>query len=476
MIQMPLEDVISKIKDKTGLTEQDINDKINDKLNQLAGLISKEGAAHIIANELGVKIFDATSGKLKINKILAGMRNVEVVGRVVNVFEVRQFNTGQRSGSVGSFILGDETGSMRCVLWNDQTKAMAEFKEGQVVKIVDAYVKDNQGRKELHLGDNAKLQIDPQGETVGEYEVPKAVRKKISELADDDNNVELLGTIVQVFEPRFFEVCPRCRKRVRQKDQGWVCDVHGVVDPKFSYVITMFVDDGTDNIRGVFFNAQTQSLLDKSDEEVNVFRTAPETFEQVKYDLLGKIIMVEGRVNKNVMFDRKEFIVQRVNIHVDAKGEVKRLKEETPAQVPGEPAVKTEPVAPESVKSESVAPTVKSESVESEAPTVKSEPVAPESVTPVKSEVAPESVAPVKSEVAPESVAPVKSEVAPESVAPVQSAPEKPEAKPEMEPPMDFFNEKKEEVKKEPSVVDEDGNEVPVPKETKKDLPKLDDL
>jgi len=467
MIQMPLEDVISKIKDKTGLTEQNINDKINDKLNQLAGLISKEGAAHIIANELGVKIFDATSGKLKINKILPGMRNVEVVGRVVNVFEVRQFNTGQRSGSVGSFILGDETGSLRCVLWNDQTKAMAEFKEGQIIKIVDAYVKENQGRKELHLGDNAKLQIDPQGETVGEYEVPKAVRKKISELADDDNNVELLGTIVQVFEPRFFEVCPRCRKRVRQKDHGWVCDVHGVVDPNFSYVITMFVDDGTDNIRAVFFNNQTQRLLDKTDEEVNVFRTTPESFEQVKYDLLGKIIMVEGRVNKNVMFDRKEFIVQRVNIHVDAKGEVKRLKEETPAQVPGAEATpKPEPV------SESVDAAVKSETVES----VKPETVEAPAETPAPVETPAQ--APVETPVETPVQTPVETPTQTPVETPVQAEePVQPDI-PKMEAPdtIDFFDEKKEEVKKEPSVVDEEGNEVPVPKEMKKDLPKLDDL
>jgi len=461
MIQMPLEDVISKINEKTGLTEQQINDKINDKLNQLAGLISKEGAAHIIANELGVKIFDATTGKLKINKILAGMRNVEVVGRVVNVFEVRQFNTGQRSGSVGSFILGDETGSMRVVLWNDQTKAMSEFKEGQIVKIVDAYVKENQGRKELHLGDNAKLQIDPQGETVGEYEVPKAVRKKISDLADDDANVELLGTVVQVFEPRFFEVCPRCRKRVRQKDQGWVCDVHGVTEPKFSYVITLFLDDGTDNIRSVFFNVQTQKLLNKTDEEINVFRTAPETFEQVKYDLLGKIIMVDGRVNKNVMFDRKEFIAQRVDINVDPKGEVTRLKEDTPASVPGEkiasataPTEKVESVQPAPVAQPAVGSVEKVESIQ---PTPVAQP-ATESVEKVES-VQPTPVA------AAQPVEPMK---------PPEDAPKPPEESVE---DINFFDEKKvEDEKKEPSVLDEEGNEIPVPKETKKDLPKLDEL
>ena len=55
MFKLPLQDIINKIKEKTELSEAEINSKINQKLDQLSGLISKEGAAHIIANELGVK-------------------------------------------------------------------------------------------------------------------------------------------------------------------------------------------------------------------------------------------------------------------------------------------------------------------------------------------------------------------------------------------------------------------------------------
>ena len=64
MLKIPLENIIEKIKQNTSLSEADINAKIDDKLKQLSGLISKEGAAHIIANELGVKLFEEVSGKL----------------------------------------------------------------------------------------------------------------------------------------------------------------------------------------------------------------------------------------------------------------------------------------------------------------------------------------------------------------------------------------------------------------------------
>jgi len=81
-------------------------------MDQLSGLISEEGAAHIIANELGVKLFQAAQagGQLKINDIAGGMRNVDVIGKITRKFELRNFKTADREGKVASFILADETG------------------------------------------------------------------------------------------------------------------------------------------------------------------------------------------------------------------------------------------------------------------------------------------------------------------------------------------------------------------------------
>ena len=112
MIKIPFETIISKIREKTGLTEEEIDNKITEKLKQLYGLISKEGAAHIVANELGIKLFESVSGRLEIKNIMPGMRNVETVGKVMQIFEAKGFITENRSGKVGSFILGDETGTV----------------------------------------------------------------------------------------------------------------------------------------------------------------------------------------------------------------------------------------------------------------------------------------------------------------------------------------------------------------------------
>ena len=88
MLKVPKDMLIEKIKEKSGLTDKEIETRVKDKLDQLSGLISEEGALHILANELGIKIFD-DPGKLQIKNVLAGMRNVELIGKVIKIYEVR---------------------------------------------------------------------------------------------------------------------------------------------------------------------------------------------------------------------------------------------------------------------------------------------------------------------------------------------------------------------------------------------------
>ena len=189
------------------ISKEDLDKKIQAKLDSLSGLVSEEGAAHIVANELGIKLWDA-SAKLQVKNILAGMRNVEVTGKITAKYEAREFKTDKREGQVASFMLGDETGTIRTVLWNNLVSEYhAKMNQGDVVRLLGAYAKDNQGRLELHMNDRSKLQINPEGvqvSVVASYTEKSAVRKALKELAEGDQNVEILATIVQVFEPRFF--------------------------------------------------------------------------------------------------------------------------------------------------------------------------------------------------------------------------------------------------------------------------------
>jgi ssDNA-binding replication factor A large subunit len=260
------------------------------------------------------------------------MRNIELVGKILKKFDVREFKTANREGKVGSFVIGDETGTIRITCWNDQTDKMLPLQENDVVKLEDGYVRENRGALEIHLNEKSTIAQNPEGVTVEAVQQAPTLaqteskRKTIKELQENDNNIEILGTIVQVFTMNFYERCPQCRKRVREPD--FQCGEHGIVEPQYAYVMNCYLDDGSANIRTVFFSDQIQQLTKKTDEDIQTYRTAPENFEQVKTDLLGEMVKVVGRTTKNQMFDRIEFVVNHVDRDVNPEEEIARLQKE----------------------------------------------------------------------------------------------------------------------------------------------------
>ncbi len=314
MFKIPLADVKEKILKSGKITSEELDSKLKTKINELSGLISEEGAAHIIANELGVELFSTTQqGKLKIKELYAGMRGISFLGKVMRKFEMREFAKGESKGKVCSIIVGDETGTMRVVFWNDQVSLLNSVNEEDVVFVKDTYVRENNGNKEVHFNDKSSLEVNPSGEVVNVVRQRVAFsRKKIEELHGGEEGAEIFGTIVQVFDPRFFNVCSNCGKKVVEVTGGFTCNEHGIVSPTMSYVMNVIVDDGTGTIRNVLWKNQTNHLLGVEEGGMVKYKENGALFEDRKTDLLGEQIKVMGRVQKNEMFDRLEFNVQMV--------------------------------------------------------------------------------------------------------------------------------------------------------------------
>jgi len=317
MIQISYEIIKEKIKEQLKLSDEEIDEKINKKIEELSDLVSKDGAAQIVANELKVKLFEV--GKIKIKDILIGMRNFEINGKVMNLSEVREFKTKKREGKMVSFLFGDETGVIRCVVWDENIVKKVEegsFKNNEIINLKNGHIRDNNGA-EIHIGTLSKLIINPKGVEIGEvnserlFERREGNRKKISELQDNEFNVSVLGTIVQVFEPRFYEACNECGKKVNQEEGEYVCGVHGKCEIKYMPVLNLFFDDGTDNIRVAAFRENVNELL--KIEDVSSLRGDGTKFEEVRRNILGNQVILNGRITKNEMFDRKELLVNSVN-------------------------------------------------------------------------------------------------------------------------------------------------------------------
>src|SRR3989338_7160830 len=120
-----LHDIVKKISSESGLGEQEIMRHIEDKKDELSGLISDEGAAYIVAKELGIAIIKQE--RLDIAHIIPGMQNVDVVGKITRLSPIREFSTEKGSGKVTNVTIADTTGSVRLSLWNDEIEAISQM-------------------------------------------------------------------------------------------------------------------------------------------------------------------------------------------------------------------------------------------------------------------------------------------------------------------------------------------------------------
>ena len=323
---MNFDTVLQKIIEKTGLTNEEIQRKILEKQQELSSLVSKEGAAYIIAKELGIDLFPKTKRRLEIKNIVSKIRNLKLNARIVNIFPAKEFETKGRKGKVASIILGDSTGTIRLSLWDQQTEMIDKLKPGMGVEIFGGYTRENGiGGVEIRLSSRGGLKILKETDLpeLKKIETPKIMRKNIKDLREGEFS-EIRAALVQLFETNFFyEVCPECGSRIK-KENDFKCERHGKVEPAKAIVLSGVVDDGTGNIRAVFFRNNALRLMGMNMEEI--LKMEDSFFDNL--DILGKEFIMIGRVRRNKMFNRLEFVannVKEVNIESEANKIINNL-------------------------------------------------------------------------------------------------------------------------------------------------------
>jgi replication factor A1 len=92
---------------------------------------------------------------MKISELNIGQGNVEVEGTVKEIGEAKTFNKFGKDLSVANAMLEDDSGSIKLTLWNDD---VARFKDGDKLKVVNGYVNEFQGEKQLTSGKFGSLE------------------------------------------------------------------------------------------------------------------------------------------------------------------------------------------------------------------------------------------------------------------------------------------------------------------------------
>lgn len=309
MIQATFEQLVEKVAKLSGLTKDEILRKVEAKKAKLSGLISNEGAIQVVAAELGISF---EKQKYKIIDLLIGMKKVQVVGKVLEIYPVRKYRKGEHEGEIATMLIADDTSSIRVVLWD--TKHIELIKNGNinkdsVIEIKNADVRGTTAR-ELHLSSNSEISVsDAKIEKIVHYE-EKLKISKISELKTNER-ASVRATIVQLFQPAFFLVCPECNMKVSYEADKAVCIRHGVVIPNKRALLNLIIDDGTENIRSLAFSENINKLLKIEETEFDKLQDSS-FFLEKKSELLGTEWLFTGRTRKNILFDRNEFIIDSV--------------------------------------------------------------------------------------------------------------------------------------------------------------------
>lgn len=317
--------VIQKIISQTGLTKEEIDKKIEDKRLELSGLVSVEGAAYIVAKELGLELFPRTKRRLEIRNIIPGIKNLNLTARVFKIFDKVEFEREGKKSQVVNVLLADGTGIIRLSLWDEQVNLTSTLKPGMAIEIGGSYTKDDgRGGTEIRISKRGSLKLIEESDLPKISDIPetKIKRSEISNIKEG-RMYEIRGTIVQIFDSNpFYEICPKCKSRIKRSKDGFVCAKDGKVDPEFSMVLSGVVDDGTGNIRCVFFRDTALKLIGMD------MSKALDHFDNLieNISVLGKEFILTGRIRKNQMFDRDEFVVTDVK-EVLYKEEIERLIE-----------------------------------------------------------------------------------------------------------------------------------------------------
>lgn len=133
---------------------------------------------------------------VKISELRTNQGNVDVEGTITELGNTRSFNKFGKELVVANAILKDDSGSIKLTLWNDDVN---RFKEGDKIKILNGYVNEFQGEKQLTSGKFGRMEkvvpgITPnEPEEVKKPDKDKKISKSVEKKTKDNEQLESEG-------------------------------------------------------------------------------------------------------------------------------------------------------------------------------------------------------------------------------------------------------------------------------------------
>jgi len=165
-----------------GMSEEELEKKVKNKVEEYGGFMSEQGVLFVIARENGLNLrspdiddylydeleeeVDYDEFTIDISDVREGMSNIVLLGKILSTQKIREFIRKDESiGKVSSFLLGDLTGTVKVVLWDERADSVnhESFKPNELVRVIGGYSKLGQNEAiEVHLGRKGTLIFAPE--------------------------------------------------------------------------------------------------------------------------------------------------------------------------------------------------------------------------------------------------------------------------------------------------------------------------
>lgn len=171
--------------------------------------IGSRGRLQILPPDIAEKTLPALL--TKIGRLEPNMRDIDVLGRVTEVGNVREFKRSRADvGHVSTLFIKDETGYVHLNLWEDKAFSSEDLKSGDVILARGAYTRKRFGRLNLNIGRLGTLIQNPAVAGMDKLPLYEEERTKIVEIRDEDGPITVKGAVASA---------PTMREVVTSKDE-----------------------------------------------------------------------------------------------------------------------------------------------------------------------------------------------------------------------------------------------------------------
>jgi replication factor A1 len=234
------------------------------------------------------------SSEAKIGQIAGGMGNVTVTGRIISA-EERNVTVKGEPKTVYSGIIADDTGKIQYSAWND-----FGLKEGETVRIKNAYIRSWKGIPQLNMGD--RCEVSRVDDTFGNDIADTVTTKKIGDIVRTGGGLDInvVGTVVDMRRGSgLIERCPECNRSIINGE----CQAHGRVEPVMDLRMKLTLDDGTGAVSAIINRELTESLTGVTLGMAEGLAKARGSMEPVERELAKTMLIRRLSLTGNVMSD-----------------------------------------------------------------------------------------------------------------------------------------------------------------------------